>query len=75
VKRDTELWLLVREIRAEYWKLAVMMEKWGEKLELAEAKLRVILNDPDGPAPQAGIRLDAASSSEGSALGWDEQTR
>jgi hypothetical protein len=68
VKRDTELWLLVREIRAEYWKLAVM-------LELAEAKLRVILNDPDGPAPQAGIRLDAASSSEGSALGWDEQTR
>jgi hypothetical protein len=75
VKRDTELWLLVREIRAEYWRMAVMFERWGKKLEGAEAQLKAILDGPDGQAPQAETQSAVSSPSEGGALGWDEQTR
>jgi hypothetical protein len=57
VKRDTELWLLVREIRAEYHKLAAMMVRWEAQLTNSEYKLRAILDDPDAQAPQAETRL------------------
>jgi hypothetical protein len=65
VKRDVELWLLVREIRGEYHKLAVMFERWGKKLEQAEDQLKVILDGLDDLAPQVGIRLVEPSSGEG----------
>jgi hypothetical protein len=68
VKRDTELWLLVREIRGEYYKLAVMFERWGKKLELAESELKAILDGQDGQVPQAETQSDASSSDEKTSL-------
>ncbi len=62
MKRDVELWLLVREIRGEYHKLAVMFERWGKKLEGAEAQLKAILDGPNGQAPQAETQSGASSS-------------
>ena len=75
MKRDTELWLLVREIRAEYWRMGVMFERWGNKLGEAEDRLKAILDDPDAPAPQAENQSAASSSGAGASSAWDEQTR
>jgi hypothetical protein len=74
VKRDAELWLLVREIRGEYYKLAVMFERWGKKLERAESELKAILDGLDGQVPQAGSQSDAASSGAVSfeKSGWND---
>ena len=81
MKRDTELWLLVREIRSEYRKMAAMMVKWGHQLEDAESKLRAILDEQpvivtrflDGTAIPVGP--DAQADKKEESLSWDEQTR
>jgi predicted restriction endonuclease len=75
VKRDTELWLLVRKLRSEYRKMTVLCDRWGIELEDAEDKLKAILDDLSVQDSQAETQSAVSSSGEKASLAWDEQSR